>query len=166
VLTPVPLSEAVEAFLLSRSVGGCTSRTVQLYREVLSAFLKGATARDLCDCSLSVVQTYLTSLRERVNATTAHLHFSKLRAYFGWCVESGLLTESPLRGVSMRAPKTLPRVSEDEAIRRLLQTCSDTSRDGGIEHRWQAGAVRGTRASGSKIGRTKILWEGEPEHAS
>jgi site-specific recombinase XerD len=75
---------------------------------------------------LTVLQTYLTSLRERVSATTAHLHFTKLRAFFTWCVESGLLTESPLRGVSMRAPKTLPRVPEDEAVRQLLQACPDT----------------------------------------
>lgn len=124
--TSAGLSEAVDAFLVSRTVSGCTSRTVQLYREVLGAFVKGASAQDVSHCSLVVLQTYLTSLRERVNATTTHLHFSKLRAFFSWCVESGLLTESPLRGVSMRAPKTLPRVPEDETVRRLLQACPDT----------------------------------------
>jgi site-specific recombinase XerD len=126
VLTPDSLSKAVEAFLLSRSVGGCTSRTVQLYREVLTAFTNSVAVPDVRECSLVVAQTYLTRLRERVNATTTHLHFSKLRAFFAWCVESGLLSESPLRGVSMRAPKTLPRVPEDETVRRLLQACSDT----------------------------------------
>jgi len=42
VLTPARLAEAVERFLVSRTVAGrCTSRTVQLYREVLAAFVKG-----------------------------------------------------------------------------------------------------------------------------
>ncbi len=130
VLTPKTVQEtvreAVEAFLLSRTVAGCTSRTVQLYREVLTAFSNGVAAPNVRECSLPVVQTYLTTLRERVNGTTTHLHFSKLRAFFAWCVESDLLAESPLRGVSMKAPKTLPRVPEDEAIRRLLQACPDT----------------------------------------
>ncbi len=41
-------------------------------------------------------------------------------------MESGLLSESPLRGISVKAPKTLPRVPEDEAVRSLLQACPDT----------------------------------------
>jgi site-specific recombinase XerD len=117
--------EAVEAFLLSRSVGGCTSRTVGLYREVLGPFQR-AVGEDLEGCSALAVQKCLTELRSRVNGTTAHLHFSKLRAFFGWCVESGLLAENPMRGLTMRAPKTLPRVPEDEAVRRLLQACPET----------------------------------------
>lgn len=71
------------------------------------------------------MRKYLTNLRTRVNGTTAHLHFSKLRALFRWCVESGMLQEDPIRGLTMRAPKTLPRVPEDEAVRRLLQACPD-----------------------------------------
>ncbi len=31
-----------------------------------------------------------------------------------------------MRGLSMKAPKTLPAVPEDEAVRRLLLTCPDT----------------------------------------
>ena len=125
VLTPVSLADAVEAFLLSRSVGGCTSRTVQLYREVLKPF-QGVLGDDLRTCSMLALQKYLTDLRSRVNGTTVHLHFSKLRAFFGWCVESGILPENPMRGLSMKSPKTLPRVPEDEAVRRLLQACPDT----------------------------------------
>ncbi len=93
-------SEAVDAFLVSRTVAGCTSRTVQLYREVLIAFVTGAASHDLRDCSLPVVQTCLTSLRARVNASS-------------WCVESGLLGESPLR---VWVLKTLLRVPEYEAV--------------------------------------------------
>ncbi len=124
-LTPVSLSEAIEAFLLSRTVSGCTARTVQLYREVLTPFAF-ALGPELSACTPLAVQTYLTDLRARVNATTTHLHFSKLRAFFAWCVEAGLLTAHPMCGMSMRAPKTLPRVPEDEVIRRLLAACPDT----------------------------------------
>jgi hypothetical protein len=61
--TQVSLTEAVETFRLSRSVGGCTSRAVQLYREVLGAFVKGATADDRHDCALPGVQICFTNLR-------------------------------------------------------------------------------------------------------
>jgi len=119
------LPDAVEAFLLSRSVGGCTGRTVHLYREVLRPF-EAALGLDIAGCTPLAVQGYMSALRGRVAAVTAHLHFSKLRAFFAWCVEAGVLSESPLRGVTMKTPKQLPRVPEDETIRRLLLACPDT----------------------------------------
>ncbi len=125
VLTPRTLSGTVQAFLLSRQVGGCTSRTVQLYREVLGP-VERVLGDDLQACATLAVQKYLIDLRTRVNATTTHLHFSKLRAFFHWCVESNLMAESPMRGLTTKAPKTLPRVPEDEAVHQLLQACPDT----------------------------------------
>ncbi|HEX9245135.1 MAG TPA: phage integrase N-terminal SAM-like domain-containing protein, partial [bacterium] len=123
-LTPQTAEDVLEAFLLSKSVSGCTSRTVQLYREVLHPFLAAAEPH-LSTWTTAMVQKYLTTLRARVNGTTVHLHFSKLRAFFQWCVEAGVLPTSPMRGLAVRAPKILPRVPEDEAVRRLLLACPD-----------------------------------------
>lgn len=50
-----------------------------------------------------------------------------LRSFFGWAVEAGLLAANPLRGVTMRPPKTLPHVPEDQDVRRLLSACSDAT---------------------------------------
>lgn len=58
--------------------------------------------------------------------STAHGHYRCLRTFFGWCAETGLIGDSPLRGFRMQAPKTLPRVPEDEEVRRLLAACRDT----------------------------------------
>lgn len=66
VLTPHTLPSAVEAFLLSRKVGGCTARTVQLYREVLYPFA-GEIGPEPGACTPLAVQKYLTDLRARVN---------------------------------------------------------------------------------------------------
>lgn len=93
---------------------------MQLYREVLTAFVKGVPSHDLRNCTLPVVQTYLTGLRGRVNPTTAHLHFSKLRAFFRRCVESGLLEESPLRGVTVRLAKNPPACSRGRGHSRAV----------------------------------------------
>jgi hypothetical protein len=70
---------------VSRTVAGCTSRTVELHREVLGAFRKGVNVDNLRNCTLPVVQAYLTTLRERVNPTTVHVHYGRLRAFFAWC---------------------------------------------------------------------------------
>jgi site-specific recombinase XerC len=124
VLTSRCAEDVLEAFLLSKGVSGCTSRTVQLYREVIRPFL-AAVEQDPSVWTTLTVQKYLTSLRTKVSGTTVHLHFSKLRAFFQWCLESNVLAENPMRGLSMKAPKTLPAIPEDEAVRRLLLTCPD-----------------------------------------
>lgn len=53
-------------------------------------------------------------------------HFRTLRTIFLWAVVTGLIPENPMRGLSMRTPRTLPRIPEDETVRRLLGACSDT----------------------------------------
>lgn len=55
-----------------------------------------------------------------------HQHYGCLRAFFAWCVQTGLLTQTPTSGITVRCPKTLPRVPEDETIGRLLAACDDT----------------------------------------
>ncbi len=70
------LTDVVEAFLLSRTVGGCTGRTIALYRTVLGP-LVASLGDEVRVCTALAVQTYLSTLRARVAPTTAHLHFSK-----------------------------------------------------------------------------------------
>lgn len=57
---------------------------------------------------------------------TVHHHFRCLRTFFAWCVKSGVLSENPMRGITMRSPKTLPRGPEDDEVRRLIEICGDT----------------------------------------
>ncbi len=82
--------------------------------------------RKIADVTTLVVQCYLTDLHARVTAITVHQHFRCLRTFFAWSVEAGLLNEHPMRGMTMKAPRTLPRVPEDEDVRRLLLACPDT----------------------------------------
>src|SRR5438128_1268410 len=103
------LANGIDAFLLSRQVANCTARTIELYREVLTPLQK-AIGPSLSDCATLATQKYLATLRLHVNGTTLHLHFSKLRAFFTWAADVGLLPANPMRGMAMRAPKTLPRI--------------------------------------------------------
>jgi site-specific recombinase XerD len=114
---------ALEAFLLSRRVGNCSLRTVEGYAENLQRVAQMMGIRDLGDVTSLGVQHYLTGLRERMKPVSVHLHFRALKTFFRWCVEVGLLTDSPVRGITIRIPRTLPRVPEDEDVRRLLEVC-------------------------------------------
>ncbi len=118
------LLDAIEAFLLSRRVGNCTARTVGFYRDNLERFARYAGATLGCDELL--IQRYLTHLREHMQPVTAHAHFRTLKVFFGWCIETGLLPETPMRSIKMKLPRVLPRVPEDDAVRKLLAACPDT----------------------------------------
>lgn len=71
------------------------------------------------------VQRYLTHLQGTMKPVSVHQHFRTLRTFFGWCVAAGLLAGTPMHGLAMKEPRTLPRVPEDDAVRRLLAACPD-----------------------------------------
>jgi len=73
-----------------------------------------------------VVQRYLTSLRETMKPVSAHQHLRVLKTFCRWAVEASMLAENPMRGISMRVPRTLPRVPTDEAVRALLGACDES----------------------------------------
>jgi site-specific recombinase XerD len=107
-------------------VENCTLRTLEFYEETLGRFLSTTGLSRLDEASPLLVQRHLSGLRERIKPVTVHKHFRALKTFFGWCAEAGLLSEHPMRGLTMRAPKTLPRVPEDEEVRALLHACPDT----------------------------------------
>jgi len=72
------------------------------------------------------VQRYLAGLRETMKPVSVHHHFRALKTFFRWCLEAGLLSENPVRGITMKIPQTLPRVPEDDHVRRLIQVCPPT----------------------------------------
>jgi site-specific recombinase XerC len=59
---------------------------------------------------------------------SAHQAYRTLHTFCRWCVRTGRLAADPMAGLTMRAPKTLPRVPSDD-VRALLAAC-DTSPEG------------------------------------
>lgn len=122
-------AEAVEGFIVSRQVMGCTSATLGYYRETLGRFARSLPALE--DCTTPALSGYLTCLREGgLSPITLHKHFRAIRAFFGWAATSGILTENPMRGLTMRVPRMLPRVPEDEHVRLLLAAADPESFEG------------------------------------
>jgi site-specific recombinase XerD len=57
---------------------------------------------------------------------SVHHYFRPLKTFFWWCVEMGLLQDNPMRGITVRVPRSLPRVPEDDDVGRLIQACPQT----------------------------------------
>jgi len=114
-----PLAQAVEAFLLTKRVGGCTASTLHSYGGWLRQLVV-----EVPDVGALAVRRFFARLQERgLSASRQHQAYRTLRTFFRWCVDTGVMAETPLRGFTMRTPKTLPRVPTDDDLRALVQAC-------------------------------------------
>jgi len=87
-----PLHEAVDAFLLTKQIAGCTSATISTYRWWLQRFTAA-----VCDATPIAVRQFFAGLQHR-SVSHQHQAFRTLRTFFRWCTETGALTDNPLRG--------------------------------------------------------------------
>jgi site-specific recombinase XerD len=101
-------------------VAGCTGETLRAYRGWLDRF----TAAQPDSTPLAVRQFFVTL--QHLSASRQHQAYRTLKTFFRWCVEVGTLAENPMRGFTMRTPKTLPDVPTEEELRAVLAACSDT----------------------------------------
>ncbi len=124
----VHLPDAVEAFLLSRRVGNVSPHTLSKYTRNLTRFMVNTPgAQTLERVTPLAVQKYLASLRPTLKTPSSiHTTFATLRTFFTWAVEADLVPAHPMRGLTMKVPKTLPYVPENDHIRGLLAACPNT----------------------------------------
>ncbi len=114
--------EAVDQFLRSRQINGCSRRTVEVYTDNLRRFEKVA-PQELEACSYPFICEYLANLQQTMKQVSVHQHYRTLRTFFRWCVNVSHLQKDPMAGLSMKVPKPLPKVPETEDVKRLLDTC-------------------------------------------
>ena len=70
------------------------------------------------------IETYLADVLEKRAPATAANRYRALRRYFGWLVEEGELTSSPMERIKApRVPETPPDVLTEEQLKQLLKAC-------------------------------------------
>ncbi len=102
------------------------ARTVNGYAGAMQRFAQALALRDLGDVTSLGIQRYLSDLRETTKPVSVHGYFRPLKTFFRWCIEAGLLQDNPVRDITVRVPRTLPHVPEDDDVRRLIQACPQT----------------------------------------
>ncbi|MDR7520782.1 MAG: tyrosine-type recombinase/integrase [Armatimonadota bacterium] len=120
------LLDAVAAFLRSREALGCTAATLRTYAADLDRFCRSSGAANLADLTPEALEGYLPGLREHMKPISAYRHYRTLRTFCRWCHRTARTATDPMAGMTMRAPKTLPRVPSDEDVRALLAACPNT----------------------------------------
>jgi len=71
------------------------------------------------------IRTFFAGLQPH-SPSHKHQAYRTLKTFFRWAAEAGVLREDPLRGFTMRTPKTLPDVPTDDELRAVLTACPDT----------------------------------------
>jgi len=115
-----PLADAAEAFLLTKRVAGCTAATLRIY-----GWWLGRLQAETAEVTPLALRTFFVGLQHR-SASHQHQAYRTLKTFFRWCVETGAIAETPLRGFTMRTPKTLPDVPTEDELRAVLAACSET----------------------------------------
>ena len=116
------LTHHVESFLLTKKLAGCTDKTLEEYRRWLERFTLESQAPD----PLAVRSFFARLQAQGLRPTSQYKAFSVLKTFFRWCVDVDTLSQNPLKGLTIRTPKTLPQVPTEEDVRAVLQRCPDT----------------------------------------
>jgi site-specific recombinase XerD len=92
------------------------------YRRWLARFAQEAPSPDPLAARSFFARLQASGLRP----SSQHKAFGVLRTFFRWCVNVGELASDPLRGFTVRLPKTLPDVPTEDEVRVVLKQCRDT----------------------------------------
>ena len=120
------LAEAVTAFLRSREIANATPATLRTYAYILDRFRNLSGVQNLAAVTPETIESHLAELRARMRPVSVHQAFRTLRTFSRWCAGTGRLSANPMARMTMKVPKTLPRVPDDEEVRRLLAACQTT----------------------------------------
>ena len=121
------LDAAIEAFVLSRQIRGCTEATIRNLRNDLGRFRvfveKDQANVLLRDLTLMDCQRYLTALRSSMNQTSLHHYATGLHVFFRWAVACELIPKNPMQSIKTICPYTLPKAPPPERVEQLLRAC-------------------------------------------
>lgn len=132
----IPLSDALEFFLLDIQSRRFTAHTLRFYRGRLSLFVEWCNEQGinhLEEVGASHIRKYLASIQQRgLSSAYQHGFARAIRAWLNFCVRDELIESSPFDKVKMPRleKKILPALTSAE-IKTVLQTCS-TDRDKAI----------------------------------
>jgi integrase/recombinase XerD len=104
---------------------GAAKNTLESYRRDLTSFFQ-TISKDVADIQKDDIETYLTSLCEKSEATVAR-HLSTLRQFFLFLLSEGTISSNPTKLIDMpKKRRSLPKYLSKEDIQHLLEEAQKT----------------------------------------
>jgi site-specific recombinase XerD len=131
-LLPYELSTLASDWLRSLRASNRSQHTLRAYRATvtqLEAFLVASgMPTDVRKLTREHVESFLVDVVERNAASTAALRFSALKSFFGWLVDEGEITRSPIeRTARPNVPDVPVPIITTEQAKALLKACNGTT---------------------------------------
>lgn len=126
------LTDALDLFLLDREAQNLAQKTLTTYRARVTKFVTWCNNQGFSKVSslTSVhIRMYQAELVRTLADVTAKNHMVDVKTFLRFCVDEGLLTESPAAKVKLpKVVERLPQVLTADETRRLYKAC-ETERD-------------------------------------
>jgi site-specific recombinase XerD len=120
------LADLSAEFIRTKRAAGCSVRTLEVYEFWLGR-IRTHLSDEISALDNAGVTWFLTDLRERkLSASTVHQAYRTLKTFARWLVGCGALSHSPLDGLRVKMPVTLPQIPSVEELRAVLGFLPDT----------------------------------------
>lgn len=124
--------EILKKFVLAKAVEGLSHNSLTFYCTALNLFFKAANKK-IVDITAEDVRVYLAKKKiAKCSDKTLNNYRRVLNSFFGWCVEEGILDQTPmLRIKNIREAKKIERPLTDEQLEKV-RYCAQTKREKAI----------------------------------
>lgn len=133
-VTGTSVDDLTASFLRSLRAENKSVRTVETYGDACRAFARFLGERGMPTTVDPIarehVEAFIQELLTRWKPATAANRYRALQRFFGFAVEEGEITVSPMRNMSPpKVPESPPDVLADDALRDLLKACEGPTFD-------------------------------------
>lgn len=117
----INLEQAKESFLLAWQVSGRAPKTITLYRMCIDQLISFAGDQALETISTGDLRRFVAHLQSHLAPATVSIRYRAIHAFFNWLEGEGLLTENPMKRLSVpKVPRIYPYVLTSIQLESLL----------------------------------------------
>ena len=123
-------SELVKSFLSSKSVEGCSEKTIAYYRSTINNSLDSI-GKKISHVTTDALRNYLNTYQQESNASKVTVDNIRriLSSFFGWLEDENYIVKSPVRRIhKIKTGKTVKETYTDEALE-VMRDHAGNSRD-------------------------------------
>lgn len=124
--------EAVRMFFVAKNIQGCTKRTLEYYRSVISAFLNFLQNKPVTSITTNDIRYYLAVKKERDNNSDPNVDNIRrtLSSFFAWLMEEEYITKNPIVKIKkVRQEKYVKKAFKDTEIEKLRYEINNIRRE-------------------------------------
>lgn len=123
--------QAIRMFMVAKSVQGCTKRTLQYYKNVLSQFITFMNDKPVNQITANDIRYFFAVKKERDGNKDSEINNKRrvLSSFFGWLYEEEYILKNPMNKIKqIRVEKRIKKPFKDVDLEKLRYAAADNIR--------------------------------------